>query len=285
MKASISALLRGVIDYAGLFPPASLSLDQSIRNYAKYLKSQDTWMLGRFICPATKLNELLPYVQELFSRELQLPLSVLGRGGTNDAVSQDFKEIAAFRAAAGPRAVIGAFEMKAGDKPGTYEWPAASCDIYLEFPWDRIDLGVRADGHGFKLRTGGVEPAAFPSVQLVAQAIARCRDVCQPMKFTAGLHHPIRHYNESVKTKMHGFINVFVAGVLAHSRGLSQDQVESVLSDEDASNFRFEDETLRWKDHQATVSEITAARREFVTSFGSCSFDEPREDLRSLGWM
>jgi hypothetical protein len=44
-------LLTGLIDYAGLFPPAKLSLDQAIRNYAAYRQCPERWMLGKFVIP------------------------------------------------------------------------------------------------------------------------------------------------------------------------------------------------------------------------------------------
>ncbi len=84
---------------------------------------------------------------------------------------------------------------------------------------------------------------------------------------------------------MHGFINVFVAGVLAHARRLSEEDLQRVLADEDAASFVFTDDGLRWRDWHASTAEIAAARSDFVTSFGSCSFDEPRDDLRALGWL
>lgn len=100
------------------------------------------------------------------------------------------------------------------------------------------------------------------------------------MKFTAGLHHPLRRFDAGVKTHMHGFINVFTAGVLAHSLQLEADEMVPILTDETPSDFVFTDDHLAWNDLDASTAEIAAARREFVTSFGSCSFDEPRDDLR-----
>jgi hypothetical protein len=144
--------------------------------------------------------------------------------------------------------------------------------------------GKKAPTSGFKLRCGGVNAAAFPSCEQVAFVIAACRDAKVPLKFTAGLHHPVRHFNAGVQTHMHGFLNVFVAGVLAHARGLSEEQLRPILGEEDAKEFAFDDAGLRWKDWQATTDEIAAARR-IVTSFGSCRFDEPRNDLRALGWL
>src|SRR5207253_891644 len=45
-------------DYAGLFPPAKLPLEEAIRNYARYRTEPEAWMLGSFICPVSKIDEL-----------------------------------------------------------------------------------------------------------------------------------------------------------------------------------------------------------------------------------
>jgi hypothetical protein len=138
---------------------------------------------------------------------------------------------------------------------------------------------------GFKLRCGGLEASAFPSSQQIADALARCLDAGIPFKATAGLHHPLPHFDAGVQARMHGFINVFLAGVLAYARSLSVRQVVSLLDDDDPKHFSFSHKTATWGKHRATTAEIAAARRDFVLSFGSCSFDEPREDLRALGWL
>src|SRR5262249_28093023 len=133
-----------------------------------------------------------------------------------------------------------------------------------------------------KLRCGGLEPAAFPDPAQVAHVIAACRDNGLVLKFTAGLHHPLRHFDAGVRTKMHGFLNVFGAGVLAHALRLDEAAIRAII-EEDAANFGFDELGFGWKQYHALTEEITAARRQFVTSFGSCSFDEPRADLRAMG--
>src|SRR5271154_2009055 len=55
---SAAALLRGLIDYAGLFPPASCGMATAVANYEAYLRSEDAWMLGRFIVPVARLGEV-----------------------------------------------------------------------------------------------------------------------------------------------------------------------------------------------------------------------------------
>jgi hypothetical protein len=134
---------------------------------------------------------------------------------------------------------------------------------------------------GFKLRCGGTDAAAFPTPEQVAGTITACRGAGVPLKFTAGLHHPLRHFDAGVRTPMHGFLNVFVAGVLATVHGLGEDEVRRIVEDEDAGHFVFTDQECRWGDWAVAVAQIVAARRA-VVSFGSCSFDEPRADLRAL---
>jgi hypothetical protein len=51
------ALLRDLIDYAGLFPPASLDMAAAVANYDSYSRSEWNWILGRFIVPVARLGE------------------------------------------------------------------------------------------------------------------------------------------------------------------------------------------------------------------------------------
>ena len=167
---------------------------------------------------------------------------------------------------------------------------AASSKPFSEDWEGRVQKMTRAlrkvkDKHvGLKLRTGGVTSEAFPSPEQIAWVITEVREAGVPMKCTAGLHHPIRHFNSSVNTKMHGFLNVFGAGVLAFANGISQAQIQSILEDEDPANFIFDEAGFEWRGLRVANSAMMRARQS-ITSFGSCSFDEPREDLRSLGLL
>ena len=296
------ALLAGVIDYAGIFPPAALPLEESIRNYARYLQEPEAWMLGRFICPAARLAELVPFVRELFVEGEPLRISALGRGGADDfeqALDADLDSIAAFRSETGRRAVVDVLETRAPDPAAEAAGRCARAmeqrshaaglrpflEISLAADWranlPRIATSLAGHRVGFKLRTGGVEGSAFPSSEQLAAVIVACRDADCAMKFTAGLHHPIRHYNEGMKVKMHGFLNVFVAAALARARHFDTQQLREVLEAEDPCCLRFRDYGLSFGELAISTDQITAAR-EFATSFGSCSFDEPRDDLRAL---
>jgi hypothetical protein len=327
-------LLAGIIDYAGLFPPAKLPLDQAFQNYLRYRAEPDSWMLARFVCPAHRLKELVPYLEESGAPVL---ISVLGSDCTEFGVvlenAADFVSIREFRKEHAQQARLDTLEIRLSTKGPGRDLPrqlllcavdsrTARADsafevrftqplddpsppehgqpalprYYFELKtsprWNSqvnaLASALRGDPlhrKGLKVRCGGAAPSDIPSPDQVAFAIITCRDAGAPMKFTAGLHHPVRHYDAALQTHMHGFLNVFGAGVLAHARNLGEEQVRQILADEDPKSFVFEDDGFHWKDLRASVDEITAARQRLVTSFGSCSFEEPRDDLRALGLL
>ncbi len=326
MRSSLRSLLAGILDYAGLFPPAKLPLDQAIRQYASYQVDPDSWMLGRFVCPAERLGELEPYLPNFLASGSPLCLSVLGRGGKSTpellaGVRADALAIAAFQDRHKPHVKIQIYEARlpvgvfAGEDSETarqlldeiagildaatappltpyfepapgYTWHATVRlfnKALAEVDGVRLAQGKRhVRPAGFKLRCGGLEASSFPSPEQVAMVLTACRDADVPVKFTAGLHHPFRHWNASLNTSMHGFLNIFAAGVLAHAHQLDECAVVRILADEAAEHFTFDHEGMAWTDVRASVADIEAARRSAVVSFGSCSFDEPREKLRAM---
>ena len=85
MQASLKALFTDVLDYAGIFPPAELSLQTAIRNYNTYRASEHVWMLGRFVCPASRLAELMAWEDGWLAGESPYRFSILlGRSGNGD---------------------------------------------------------------------------------------------------------------------------------------------------------------------------------------------------------
>jgi hypothetical protein len=326
MHASLRALLSGIVDYAGLFPPAKLPLEQAIRNYARYRQEPDSWMLGRFICPAARLLELAPFA-DLFAQRPLFSFSALGRGGNTAAefltgLKNDLQAIADFHRQYEDQAHVDVLEVKlptlsAPDAEEQYKqllWQALELyeihgpmriapfyEISLEGDW-RAQLQTvfrairetednpkicrrRTRPVGFKLRCGGLEAATFPSIAQVAGVITICHEQGIPLKCTAGLHHPLRRFDASVQTEMHGFLNVFGAAVLASARPWCEELGQQILSVQQPQAFHFDAESFRWRDLQVSVADIQTARQKAAISFGSCSFDEPREDLRSLGWL
>ena len=147
---------------------------------------------------------------------------------------------------------------------------------------------LRRRGARAKARTGGVVPDAIPDPADLARFIAACAAASVPWKATAGLHHPIRaeraltYEPGSPRAVMHGFLNVFAAAAFAGGGAPAAD-LEAVLREEDAAAFRLDEDGLSWRHLRVATAELARSRRDFASSFGSCSFAEPVADLRSLG--
>lgn len=300
---AFEAFFGQLIDYAGLFPPAKLPLDQALCNYANYCSDKDAWMLGRFVVPATRLAEIAPFASVLCDEGL-VPFSALGRDATKftevcDTLNHDMADVRTFLRQHQNWAAVEVLETKASaealadtDVRNQLVGMAAGSELtlFLEVPlsdhWSHAITALQSmRPHGFKLRCGGLEASAFPTPEQVASVICACRDANVPLKCTAGLHHPVRHFSAGVQARMHGFLNVFGAGVLARIHRLDVGMVQRILEEEDRKAFVFDKATFRWRDLSASVDQVTDARRHAMISFGSCSFDEPRDDLRSLGLM
>jgi hypothetical protein len=71
------------------------------------------------------------------------------------------------------------------------------------------------------------------------------------------------------------------AAVLGAEHEWDEQQTSEMLEDENATSFLFSDDSFAWREWKIATDRIKT-RRELVISFGSCSFDEPREDLRAL---
>lgn len=326
MKASFKAFMQGIIDYAGLFPPADLSLDTSLQKFSNYRKGEDAWMLSRFVIPAMRLPELEPYGATLFEDESPFDFSILGKGTETlyeykTHLDELISAINKFNELHGSKVTSESLEIKlpreavlANDldllvdlfddtlqrfDKSEYLPNQVYFEGFFEENWKKeISLILKAmHRHGesftgehvlqpaFKLRCGGVKAEIFPSVEQVAFALNMAREQNVALKCTAGLHHPIRHYADSVQTRMHGFINVFGGAMLSYAHDLSNDELQDILKEEDPKQFEFTENGFKWKDLQISTHEIAELREVAVKSFGSCSFDEPREDLRHLGLL
>jgi hypothetical protein len=301
--ASLQALLAESIDYAGMFPPCSLALEQALRNQAQYIRSDDAWMLNTFVLTGMQFDsakQLLPQFDPLHP----LRVSALGPKTENAAAFLDaLSEIeAAIRSLAAHNvdlvsvnqlemwlpqgadlSVLEEARSILGDLPAFWEAPAERAQETISW-LALLNSGMDEPTFGFKLRTGGVTPDAFPTSAQIATALVVPSTHQVPIKFTAGLHHPLRQYREEVQARMHGFLNVLGAAILAAEHKWNEKQAAAMLEDENLKSFSFDDEFFAWHEWKIDLKRLNN-RRKFVTSFGSCSFDEPREDLRALGLL
>lgn len=242
MTKSLRVLLEHLIDYAGLFPPAALSMQDAVRNYARYRDSEHAWALGKFIVPEARASEV----------PAEFPLSILG---VDEVKATTEEEIAAFPP-----------------------------NVYVEIAGVHLLGAIKKHGQRAKIRTGGITADAFPAIDNVAGFLRACKAEGVAFKATAGLHHPLRcvkplTYEPNAPTgTMHGFLNVFLAAAML-------DHADEILAEGDARAFTFDDERATWRGHSVSTEALAAMRKDFAISFGSCSFEEPINDLRGLGWL
>lgn len=252
MAPALRALLESVIDYAGLYPPAKLPLDTAISNYSSYRNGEYAWLLRWFVVSADEA--------------LKVPESM-----------------------SGSLAVLGQLDDTRAASLETSTVITAQRPVYCEVSLDNLQAldKVKESGCFAKIRTGGLKPEAIPTPSAVADFIRACAALRLPFKATAGLHHPIRNiypltYEANApRATMHGFLNVLMAAAFAWH---GEHQLEPILAETDPNNFSF-DSCAHWRNRSLNLEEIREARLDFIHAIGSCSFDEPVQDLKKLGLL
>lgn len=316
MIRSIETLMTGLIDYAGLFPPSKLPMDTAVENYAKYLRSEHERFLSRFICTAARLEELSKASAILMpgtyatsgyreNADMQDPwqISAVIVGDLEENLEMIYKFNEHHDKEEHGLAMVDVMEMKVASPTDIDEamdiLPAMIAPAF-ELPREAIFDG---DPRGFiaalagcqaaaKIRCGGVTPDLFPSSTDIARFMHACNAADVPFKATAGLHHPIRaeqaltYEPDSPRAVMHGFVNVFVAGAFVRSlKDFEMNTTIAVLDETDSNAFVFTDDSVSWRDVSLPVAALAQVREGFATSYGSCSFDEPRADLKAIGLL
>lgn len=301
---SVRTLLAGILDFAGLFPPASLAMGPTVRGYADLRGGEDAWLAGRLVVPVARLDEfereasgLLPAVPDRPDEDDDAwAITALTAAAGDEGFARDLAAIDAFNERHAGRgagaAVIDSIEVRAAS--------AAEIDRALDllpdelYPYFEFPAGIDPRGciaalagldAGAKIRTGGTTADAHPSVEAVAAFIAACAAAEVPFKATAGLHHPLRHHASSVGCRQHGFLNVFLGAALRWHGAVDDAALIAILGEERADAFRFAEDGAGWGSARLTLAHLRAARERFAHSFGSCSYAEPLADLRGLGLL
>jgi len=316
MPTTSRALFAELIDYAGIFPPAALPLEEAFGRFLSHRRSDSGWLLANFVCPASRLSELAHLMETTDIGQTPIRIAALGAGGDDppafaSSIERDAEAMKEFSKRLEERARIDLFEVKLPARCDPAEVtdlcfhhlvdvaehpPRASFEIPLlgTVP-DPIVAATAIAGAsheidptrhaGLKIRCGGLDAAAVPSVDAVAAAIVAAVTTGLSIKATQGLHHPLRGEDPALGTTTHGFFNLLAAVTLAYEHFLDRDTVCAIVSEEDPETFRLDDAGLHWRDLTADFSSIIEGRMAAFTSFGSCSFSEPRDDLADLGWL
>lgn len=317
------ALLDGLVDYAGLFPPAGLAMRPTVRHYAAYRAGPHAALLGRLVVPVARLGEfeaaasdLLPFNGDPDDTSpddapvAPWRLSAL-LGADPHALDTELAEVAAFEArhapgAAAGRATIDVLEGRVAapdaidalaarvrsalPTAGARQMPTLYVEIPLADEPAPYAAAARAAGVRLKARLGGVTPDAIPAAERVLAFLAACHAAGVAAKATAGLHHamagehPLTYEPGCARAAMFGFVGVFAAAALLRA-GHAPDALLALLTERDAAALHLADDAIAWRGLAADAATVADARRHGLVAFGSCSFEEPAGELRALGWL
>lgn len=314
LPEAAKALTQGLIDYAGLFPPASLPMPEAIENFARYLRGSQAPMLGRFVCPAARLNELTKAGQMLMPGTFATSgypemagdgepwrLSAIVPHTSQTPLDDALEQIREFNHrhedASQGLAVVDAIETplkQVSDVDALLDTVPEQLAIAMEVPVaGNADIrgyiaALAGTGAAAKIRCGGVTKEAMLPAEPIVKFIAACRTAGVPFKCTAGLHHALpgeyrlTYDDNPPMGPMQGFVNVFVAAILIGARAIDEATALELLADTDGKNFVMNDKHIGWKTHTVPVATAVEQRARFALSYGSCSFEEPTEELAAL---
>ena len=295
--APVRALLAGLIDYAGLFPPAQLGMADAVGNYAEYLRGPRSWMLGRFVLPVARIGEFDEAAASLLpGGERSKPWRLAALAGSD--LEADIQDALKFncRHWSGSEvghAVIDSIEMRASApvEQATRSVVPDFFTLYVESAGAALSASaldaIARVGARAKIRMGGVTVDAFPDVDDVVSFLVACAERELSFKATAGMHHVVRgEYRLTYEAgatcaPMYGFLNVLIAAAAVLSGG-SRSDARDILLRSDSSELKSDDAGISWNGSRLSTGDITRARA-FVTSFGSCSFVEPVQELLAAG--
>lgn len=316
------ALLAGLFDYAGLFPPASQSLEDALASYARYSASRDGWMLGRFVVPAAQLDAVsAAAVRHLPTGDATASWRFSALGGSDPQT--DAAQVSAFNGrhadAAHGAAIVDTFELKVTsveDVRSARAWASRGFEVYCEVPLgvdtERLLDAIAHAGLHAKLRMGGTTVGSVPQADAVAEFLCGCVTRGVVSKATAGLHHALtgRHapWHETaggpvvptrpieVSGSMFGFLNLVLAAGIVEGAGRAAAQsaevcatVAHLLTVSTAPTW-LGHSVFEWRgDHgpvvEGPLEQFAVSGRALVRSIGTCSFEEPIADARRIGLL
>ena len=273
VPAVLEPALVGLIDDAAIFPPGDADLHEA--SAAHVARRSEPWadLVGTFVVRDTDVPLLrgsparLSVVVTGGAGQVAGPAGLCAKLGLElaglEIALRDLDDLAV-----NARRVAAAIDAARAESTLAEDVP-----VYVELPhvgstasWLAAADEVAAGEHRLKFRTGGLEADAFPAAHALARWIDAALDRETPFKCTAGLHRAVRHTSDE-GFEQHGFLNVMVATQRAFD-GAAVDEVVATLEDRDGT---------------ALAAADLAGSRRWFTSFGSCSVDEPLEDLRALG--
>ena len=272
-------LLGGLCDDAALFPPGNLPLADAVPAHVAHLASRHRGLVGPFIVSAVDVPALGPLLVGAEDGSFEVAVTVPEPSGLPAALAAaatvpQIRVVAlevAVPTGVDPARVVPTLDAAVADHEGR--------KVYVELPRDErrpaLLTALIGSAHHAKLRTGGVRADLYPDEDELAAAVVACVAAGVAFKATAGLHHAVRNTDPATGFEQHGFLNVILAVDAAH-RGASTDEVAAILAERDADAVAA---------RVARLGERAGVVRDVFHSFGTCSIEEPRDELTALGLL
>jgi hypothetical protein len=293
-------------------------MNDAINEFSRCLGDHHEWFMARFVLPAARIGEFAQCSRSQLAEAAATHKAWHATGLLRSAASidealailrSDLSLLRGFVQSHPDAVVVDSCELplpeevlNSHDQEIARGFLAAARKIFEEFnfhipvfwevslakSFDHIALAahhanvVRPGEVGLKFRTGGLTAAAIVSPENLARAFRVAQTMRVPFKLTAGLHLAMRHFDSAVGADVFGFLNVFCAAVLGWTHQLSETELRLMLEEKDPRAFGFAADGISWKRYTASIAQIRSVRADGLRSFGSCSFQEPIDDLKTL---
>ncbi len=316
---SVISLLGGVIDFAGTFPPAALTVENSWKKAAEFgAKGVHPWLVRRMVFALKDLTGLTTAQLQAWGIHGGTWLvSALGRTPESDdlagwlkTVEWDLREIDRFNEKHWDSSVRTGIVLYEGKIPAPLlggdsdelrqalrqvldrflRLRALHVDSFWEVAWEGLTL--KKLEQTAQMMTDWLESENAPAHRTGLKFRTGGAYVPTPEQLATAIYGVTSNQLRFKATQglhhaisregAYGFVNLFAALTLAQALGgndFGLAEIQACLTDENAKNFTFTDTAFRWKQHELTVDDIETARRLYAGTFGSCSADEPDQFL------
>lgn len=272
----VAALFAGLFDDASMFPPQDEHPAPAVAGHLAHRVAWYADLVGPFVCAAGRLAPIEAQAARHGIERLDVALVIPSGVDSLDRTLDLARRC--------ERLHVVSIDIpmrlhRFGDVLSRLE-PLVRDDrhVYLEIPVPEITEhqvhSLAPTGVRLKLRTGGTSIEAFHNERQLAEPLVMCAAERLAFKCTAGLHNALRHRDPDTLFEHHGFLNVALAARVAASTG-SHAATRAMLAERDPAAVAARVGTL-------TATDVRAIRALF-SSFGTCSIDEPVNDLLEMG--
>ncbi|HEX2066313.1 MAG TPA: hypothetical protein VHI93_05815 [Candidatus Thermoplasmatota archaeon] len=293
----LDTLTAGLFDYAGLFPPAALDLQDALREAARAPRLRRPRLVGAdLVVPLDRLGEITRhglYFNGFGDTTCTLAVVGVERKGlaaAARAVRDHDRSHAPWSKVVALEVQGDAFPAQALNTLRAAQRGLGGIRLFLEPRWsgarwregqgqllallEKLRDTQGLPSVGVKVRCAGPTAVRRATLEKLLPPLVAARI---PLKATQGLHHALPTGQEL------GFLPLAMAVRLlqAHGGGFAAKDLAALLRETDPAQFAFED-GVQWRGFGIQAATLKAAMAELPFTIGSCSLQEPDEELTRL---